>query len=186
MRLTSPITKSSDRQPIVVVSRANARQRGFTLMELLVVIAILAIVFFALQPNIGGLLRGARERAGLRQLVGLFSYARTEAVGRGCLVRVVYDPGEEVFWLERQYDPKMDRSAFEPVRVLGHTTTSVPESLSVAALSVSGSEVSGGPAVIYFYPDGRTDGAVVVLTDDAGREIIVELSSATGKVGLSV
>jgi hypothetical protein len=38
---------------------------------------------------------------------------------------------------------------------------------------------------IYFYPDGRTDGALLVVTNALGRESWVEIAPATGKVSVS-
>jgi len=165
-------------------ARARSHTVGFTLVELTIVIVILAILFFALEPAFLGLVRNARHRAAIRSLVALLNYSRTEAVGTGRLVRVMCAPDEGLFWAEAQVDPGMDRSLFEPLAALGQRQTRMPDPLRVARLVVSGQQAAQG-AQIYFYPDGRTDGADLILEDDSGREFAVELSPATGRVYVS-
>lgn len=186
MTLISPTTRSrGPRLCSLVVPRAAPRQFGFTLVELTIVMAILAIVFFAVSPSFEGLVRGARQRAALREVVSLLTYARTEAVSRGRLVRVSCQPDEGIFWMEAQVDPQGNRSQFALLRVLGRSQVVVPDPMRVAGVIVSGRPVDPGTVEVYFYPDGRTDGLALTLADDTGKETLIELSSATGKVTLS-
>lgn len=161
------------------------RQRGMTLIELSVVMVIVAILFFSVRPAVTGILREAQERTALRQLVGLLTYARTEAVGSGRLVRVLCDPRHAAFWAEAQVDPRGDRSSFELLRVLGRSRVRMPETFAIAQLMVSGRDASLQGGEIYFYPDGRNDGLVLTLVGEAGREVMVEVLSATGRVLVS-
>jgi prepilin-type N-terminal cleavage/methylation domain-containing protein len=165
---------------------ANVRTRGFTLIELLVVMTIIAIGFLALRPGIVGVRRGAENRKSLRQLVGLLTGARTEAIAGGKLVRVLCDPDASVFWAEAQVDPALDRDEFELLRVLGREQVQLSSGLWLSDLTVAG-QAAGAIAQnpIYFYPDGRTDGATVILLDANGREVAVDLAPATGRVELS-
>jgi Tfp pilus assembly protein FimT len=156
---------------------------GVTLVELAVVMAIIAIVFFAAQPAFMGVLRSSEKKAALRELAGLLTCARTEAVATGRLVRVNCDLNEGVFWAEAQVDPQRARSQFALLPTLGRSAVRVPESLAVSELTVVG-QLTGdqGGAEIYFYPDGRTDGVSLTLADEAGRETVIRLSPATGRV----
>ncbi len=167
------------------VSRRSAN--GFTLIELLIVMVIITIAFSALRPSFAGAVRGAQERATLRQLVGVFTAARTEAVARGKLVRVAFDPNEGVFYAEMQTDPVVDRSVFEPLSLVNKSHIRLPKHLSVGRLRVGGQDIwEEGAMQIYFYPDGRTDGASLQLVDSYGGSVELEVSPATGKVRLNV
>ncbi|UCC69408.1 MAG: GspH/FimT family pseudopilin [Armatimonadota bacterium] len=166
--------------------RSRAHRQGFTLIELLVVMIIVAIGFLALRPGIAGVRRGVENRRALRQLVGLFTFARTEAIGGGKLVRVMCDPDAGTFWAEAQVDPAVDRSEFGVLRVLGRERIQLPADLQLTDMALAGQIVEDpAQSPIYFYPDGRVDGAVLLLVDAAGRELTLKLAPATGRVRLS-
>ncbi len=165
---------------------ARAGRRGFTLVELLVVMVIITIAFFTLRPGIVSVRRGAENRTAIRQLAGLLTSARTEAVAGGRLVRVMCGPSAGIFWAEAQMDPAADRGEFELLRVLGREQVRLPHGLLLGEVLVAGQSVAD-PAQnpIYFYPDGRTDGATVLLLDANGREVVVHVAPATGRVSIS-
>jgi hypothetical protein len=150
---------------------------------------IIAIAFFALRPSFAGVIRANQERTVLRQLVGLFTSARTAAVARGKLVRVVFEPGEEAFSAEIQSEPEEDLSLFDPLPLPGSDVVRIPGHLGLARFQVGGSAQddlgkidTDFHADAYFYPDGRTDGVIMVLEDLSGKTIQLEVSAATGRV----
>ena len=158
-------------------------QRGFTLIELIVVMAIIAIAFLAAAPEIGRSLRSNRDRAALRQVLALLTAAQAKAVSEGRLVRLTIAPKEEAVWAEVQIDPRLNRSQFAALALLGRNRLRWPEELAITAMSVAGEEDRGrGDAAIYFYPDGRTSGASLDLKGSAGQAFLVDLSPATGRV----
>lgn len=184
---TTPTSPTSARSELLAPRGfVTGPSRGFTMIELIVVVAIVAIVFAAVRPALTGLFRGARERSGLRGIVGILSFARTEAVARGRLVRVLCDLREGVLWAERQVDPAVDRSQFELQSVLGRSQVRLPEVLTITDLTIGGQGAAGQPfGAIYFYPDGHTDGASLSLIGASGRGLLVELSPTTGRVTIS-
>jgi len=159
---------------------------GFTAVELMIVMTIIVIGFFAVRPVVATATRSAEKRAALRHLVSMFGYARTGAVAQARLVRVMCEARDGVFYAERQVDPRADRSEFELMRVLGRSRLVLPEELVIGELTVGGQDVGDlSEALIYFYPDGSTDGATLALQDQYGNETVVELSAVTGRVTLS-
>jgi prepilin-type N-terminal cleavage/methylation domain-containing protein len=159
--------------------------RGFTMIELVIVMMIIAIAFFAVRPAVTRPLQANRERAGVRRVMSALVAARGRAVGEGRLVRVIVSPGDGALWADIQADPWTDRAAFTPLLLLGRRETVLPEELTIARLAIGGG--TGGQAdesAIYFYPDGRTSGAQLILEGATGQEFFVELLAATGRVRL--
>ncbi len=69
------------------MTRALARQRGFTLIELMVVVAVVAVLAVLAAPSLREMILMQRLRGINAQLVTDLQYARTEAVSRGKHVR---------------------------------------------------------------------------------------------------
>jgi prepilin-type N-terminal cleavage/methylation domain-containing protein len=160
--------------------------RGFTLIELLVVMMIIAIAFFALRPNFVRSIQGNRDRAALRRVVGVLTSARTEAVARGRLVRVVVVPGQGEMWGEIQSDPEEDKSQFDLLPLMNRARTALPDYIALADLTIGGeSPGRQNEGRIYFYPDGRTSGAGLTVLGAAGGEYPVDLSPTTGRVRIA-
>ena len=168
-------------------SFTGRRKAAFTLIELLIVMMIIAIAFFALRPAFTGAIRGAQERTMLRGLAGLFTSARTEAIISGRLVRVVFEPTDGTFFAEIQSEPDKDRSIFDPLTLLGRRSVVLPEHMAIAKLEVAGRDLAGLERIhVYFYPDGRTDGAAMLLVDPYGEDMLLEISPTTGRVRIHV
>lgn len=75
-------------------SRCTGRRplHGFTLVELLIVLAVVAVVLTLAAPSFRDLIEGQRLRGTSAQLVTDVQFARTEAVSRGELVGVTFNP----------------------------------------------------------------------------------------------
>ncbi len=163
----------------------GAAGKGFTLIELLVVTTIIVISFYAVRPGFIGVIRGAQDRSAIRQLVSLFNAARAEAVARGKLIRVIYDSTEGAFYAEIQPKPAEDRQLFEPLSLMGKQRVRLSQHLQLAAIEVGGLRMAGNETpTIYFYPDGRTDGAAIMLLKSSGDAASLEIAPATGRVKL--
>ncbi len=174
----------------------SGASRGFTLLELVIVMTIIAIAFFAVRPSLFRTLRSDRERATIRQVVAFLSSARTEAVARGRLVRVVFDGKAAVLWAERQADPDPQpvatdgqeedyRNRFDVVALMGRERLVLPEYLTLSRLLLEGAMAPlEDERMMYFFPDGRTTGASLLFEGETGQHYIIDVSPATGKVQL--
>ncbi len=166
--------------------KTGSHGRGFTLIELLVVMTIIAIAFFALRLSFIGVLRSAESRGAFRKIAGLLTSARAESIARGRLVRVMCAPAEGMLWVEMQVDPAVDLYEFEPLSVLGRPDVRLPGHLRLDDVSVGGRDFRpGDDTAIYFYPDGRTDGARLVVVGERGEETVVDVAPTTGRVTIS-
>jgi type IV fimbrial biogenesis protein FimT len=120
-----------------------AREQGFTLIELMIVLALLGVLSAVAIPNFSEMMANNRIRTNTNTFIGAFSYARSEAVGRGSSVRVsslsgtgAWDSGLRV-WQDTDGDNAYD--AGEELRqISAFTSNTITATLSDFEFSPTG------------------------------------------------
>ena len=64
------------------------REQGFSIIELMIVLAVLGVLTAVAIPNFSQMIANNRISTNTNTFIGAFSYARSEAVGRGSSVSV--------------------------------------------------------------------------------------------------
>ncbi|MFO0851450.1 MAG: prepilin-type N-terminal cleavage/methylation domain-containing protein [Gemmataceae bacterium] len=165
------------------------RRSGFSLVELMVVIAILVILAGLIAPNVAGLKRDTRVKAGADSLRGRISEARGQAMEDGRAYRMsVSADGKRL----RLAPDVADYSSLEP------QTSDIdpdaplvieeafPEGVTVQPMLGDGQqpEIDGSDwiRVATFLPDGtcREDAVVIELREPGVYPILVRLRGLTG------
>jgi len=128
---------------------AARRDHGFTFVEMTVVLIIVALGTALAVPMIEGGLEGREVRRAARQIAATMHFCRGEAVALGAPQEMVIDTLENRYYTTDwgRWAILTDRARIEDVR----------------AGAVSGDHV----AHIFFFPNGSTSGAEVVV---AGRD----------------
>ena len=172
------------------ISKLKSR-RAFTLIEMVVVIVLISIVAAMIIPEMKGSFNDALLRSTGRDLVNVFSFASSRAVGLGQCYRVRFDAPNGRYAVERQihdgtgtdFVPLKDVSGAE-----GRLDPHIAVAISAPEESSSGNDLSPGPAAqslpdaISFYPDGTSDAAEVQLRDRDGFQLLLQLNPVTGRV----
>ena len=167
----------------------RSRQRGFTLFELVLVLLVLAVIVGITLPSLRGTAsnRGVDGCAG--QLLALAQYARSQAVAEGTAYRLNVDPTNRIYYLTKQDGPD-----FIPLGVEFGREFQVPDGVELQwddaylAQQMQLAEATGqivpepiASAVPYveFRPSGRTDPALIRVTDRDNNVTQVVCPSAT-------
>lgn len=173
---------------------AARRARAVTMLELMMVITILGVLMAVTLPRLGGSNERAALRTTARDMAQLAAYARQSAVSMGKPTRIVINREGREWWL--------DLPPAEDSRVRADDWERVPDSAShrdwplaqeerarplhrkveFFDVAVGGRELrETGRAAIYFYPNGSSDGAAIVLRNTRERLMTVEIERATGR-----
>lgn len=170
-------------------SRSRRGRGGFTLMEVILVLLILTVIVGITVPSLRGpaARRGVDECSG--QLLALAQYARSQAVAEGVSYRLNVDVTNKLYYLSRQDGPDFYELGHEFGRQF-----QVPEGIELqfddayVAQQAQPAELTGqvqpervAAAVPYveFRPSGRTDPALIRVTDRDGEVTQVVCPSAT-------
>ena len=185
---------------------------GFTLLEMLAVMAIIALVIGIVMPNLGMRSRRVMEDEA-KQLAATLEFARQRSVMTRIPHRVVIDVEGGGYWLEwlvsearslgeeepaegpvyetgdRQEIPMAPpRAAERSYRALpgslGHATQ-VPEIVRIDGIEIADGFLERGLVDIVFERDGTSEAAEILLSDDDGHAIGIEIAPLADTVRIN-
>jgi general secretion pathway protein H len=138
---------------------------GFTLLELLIVLILLGAAALIVMPSFSGGLGGIQLETTTRDLITHMRRARSSAVAEQRVHRIILrapdTPG----------GPYGYQLTDEFERPLG--TVDLPRGIAFA-----GEE--NLPYVVSFYPSGRSSGGFIILVQEGGRRLGIDVSPITG------
>lgn len=132
---------------------------GFTLLELLMVLLLISLAGALVYPNLRPHLERTSREASLRKITATLDDLRRQSVADGRVLVLLFD-GEEKLLLLGEEGSEREPHPLE-----------VPEGMTVYAMD---------PALLYYFPQGHSSGAVLETGDDPGRPVRIEVGSFTG------
>lgn len=154
--------------------------RGFSLLEIMVVLLLVG-VFTAIAIPTFRSITGSKLKSTANQLQGLIrdTYARASLSGKTC--RIVFDMDKKEYWVEesasivkvknqeQEEDDKLTKDPeFKAVEDELGQKQKLPEDIYFRSIWIDRFEERAGKGKIalYFFPDGYTEEAQIVIADD--------------------
>jgi type II secretion system protein H len=182
--------------------RLRARSTGFTLIEMIAVVAVLALVVTVVAPNLGRL-GGRALRSAADDLAGRLELARQRSVVTGIPHRLWIDLEGATYRLEwfagdpeaggavepaaaRELDlrgrtplpleaPRDAAQAFRPLPGILGRDALLADSLDFRGIETPAGWTDRGEASIEFAPDGTADAVSVIVEDDSGAALAIDV-----------
>jgi general secretion pathway protein H len=132
---------------------------GFTLLELLLVLLLISLASALVYPNLQPHLQRTRREAALRKITATLDDLRRRAVASGKVLVLTFDEERGDLLLREEGSGK------EPEAL------SVPEGEKIASMS---------PALLRYFPQGHSSGAVLMTDEGRGVSYRIEVGSFTG------
>lgn len=134
------------------------RGEGFSLLEIIVVLVLMGVAAAVIMPSFTRGLKGLELETSGRDLITHLKQARSEAIGKQKVFRVIVN--EQSYVLANEFG--------ETIRQFN-----LPEGISLEA------EVEL-PLVISFYASGRSNGGVLALVNETGKRMWIRVDPITG------
>lgn len=173
-------------QKMILVT-GKTKVRGFSLIEIMVVLLLIG-VFTAIAIPTFRSISGSKLKTTANQLVGLIrdTYARASLSGKTC--RIVFDMDKKEYWVEesagvvkvksqrQEEDEKVDKELahvgkapeFKAVEDELGKKQKLPEDIYFRSIWIDRFEkrADKGQIALYFFADGYTEEAQIVIADD--------------------
>lgn len=150
--------------------RLPASQKAFSLLELLIVMTLIGLITAVAMPNFGRSLAPVQARSSVNKIAAILRYARSQAVARQEVCRVLFDlPGHRVTLL-----------AESAATGAGRETYRLPENISLQPAGAGVVVEKNGSFLINFYPGGNSSGGELTLAGKSGRVYRVKVDFITG------
>ena len=169
------LTKTCD----VFVNRSG---RGVTLLELVLVMMIIFILAGVVAPRFSDFFPALQVRTSADRIFAWAQKARTDAAVTAARQRLVFDPDGKKFWIDYEADPLKEPGTFI-LRGGAWGEEALPQEVEFESLEGLEKDPSGGGRLfVEFRPDGTSEEATVVVSNDRGDRRTLRVEAATSRV----
>jgi prepilin-type N-terminal cleavage/methylation domain-containing protein len=141
--------------------------QGFTLLEVIIVVLVIALVLAVSYPSLSRGSAAIHLRSTGRDVLNTFRFAREKAVTEQVGMRVTVDREKQSLVLT---DDLGD----------GTRTYAMPKDVKIQRMALAGSEITQGPLIIRFLPNGSSESAEILLQSDSGSSLRIFSDPITG------
>jgi prepilin-type N-terminal cleavage/methylation domain-containing protein len=142
-------------------------QSGFTLLELVIALVVMGLAVAVSYPALSRGGASLHLRATGRDVLNTLRYARETAITQQTGSRVVVDRDAQKITLTDELGD-------------GARALSLRRDVKIYRMALAGGEITEGPLVIRFLPNGSSDNAEILLRSDTGGILRVVTDPMTG------
>ena len=143
------------------------RDQGFTLLELIIVVLVISLTLAVTYPSLSRGATSIRLRSTARDILNTFRTAREKSVTEQAGMRVLVDREKQELVLS---DDLGD----------GARRYRLPDDVRIHSIASGGIEITEGPLVVRFLPNGSSQNAEVLLESKTGGHLRIVTDPITG------
>ncbi len=141
--------------------------QGFSLLELMIVVLVMALVLGVTYPSLSRGSSAIHLRATARDILSTFRYAREKAVTEQTAMLVTVSREKQELVLSDDFGG-------------GSRKYALPPDVQIEKLMLAETEVTEGPVIIRFLPNGSAENAQLLLKSNKGSYLRIITDPITG------
>jgi len=168
------------------------KNRGFTFIEVMVVLILISLSVLLVTPSFSRFSKTVELKGATKKISAILRYCRSEAVNRGKVYQVVFDPDlrqvrvqsieekeeEKEGSKDETTDAVKDGAKDEPKQ----KTYTLPKGVDIKEVKANDPEFPSDYAVIEFYPNGGSNGGMIRLDGQDRKGYRIKVHFLTGIV----
>jgi prepilin-type N-terminal cleavage/methylation domain-containing protein len=163
------------------------KNKGFSLMELMVVLIILALSVALVTSSLSNLSRTIELKAAAKKVSGILRYYRSEAVNKGLVYQVLFDPELRAILVQSVSITELSVEKAEDEKKEGDapkTLFGLPKGVQMKELDFTSPLYPCDLPAIEFYPNGGSNGGSVLFNSPEKGGYRIKVDFLTGMVGV--
>jgi type II secretion system protein H len=167
------------------------KNKGFSLIEVMVVLILISLSMFLATPILSGFSKTVELKGATKKISAILRYCRSEAVNRGKVYQVLFDPDlrqvtvqpiEEKEEDEEAKDGTKDETKDEAKDEPKQKTYTLPKGVDIKEVKANSPQYPSDYAVIEFYPNGGSNGGTIRLDSPDRKGYRIKVHFLTGIV----
>jgi general secretion pathway protein H len=158
------------------------KNRGFSLIELVIVLILLSLSVSLVTPAFSRFSKGIELKAAVKKVSGILRYYRSEAVQKGKVQQVLFDPDLREVRVQ-SLEPAEDQEGTEKREEKSWPKKyPLPEGIQMREVKIASPQYPADSPAIEFYPNGGSNGGSVLLDRQDHKGYRIKVYFLTGMV----
>ena len=166
------------------------KNKGFSLIEMMVVLILIGLSMFLATPLLSGFSKTVELKGATKKISAILRYCRSEAVNRGKVYQVLFDPDlgqvnvQPIEEKEEDQEAKdvTDVTKDQPKEQSKQRTYILPKGVDIKEVKANSPQYPSDYAVIEFYPNGGSNGGTIRLDSKDRKGYRIKVHFLTGIV----
>ena len=158
------------------------KHRGFSFIEILVVLVLLSLSAALLAPTFSRLLKSVELKGTVKKVSAILRYCRSEAVHRGNVYRVIFEPETRAIKVESiESSEEKEKEEGKETKSPAKTYT-FPQGIQMKEVKVEPPQYASDLPSIEFYPSGGSNGGTILFGAEERSGYRIKIHFLTGAV----
>jgi len=158
------------------------KDRGFSLIELVIVLILLSLSISLVTPAFSRFSKGIELKAAAKKVSGILRYYRSEAVQKGKVQQVLFDPDLREVRVQSPESADDQERTEKPEGKGWPKKYPLPEGIQMREVKIPSPQYPVDLPAIEFYPNGGSNGGSVLLDRQDHKGYRIKVYFLTGIV----
>ena len=158
------------------------RERGFSLIEIIVVLVLVSLAVALLAPSFSQFSKSVELKAAAKKISAILRYCRSEAVNRGKVYRVFFDPDLKTVKVESMESTEAKENDERKAASAPVPTYFLPQGINMKEVKFDSPQYPSEFPAVEFYPSGGSNGGAILLDAQDMKGYKIKIHFLTGIV----